>query len=62
MTWAKELVVEKSGKVYYKGVEVELTCENLVNLFVQGSIRESLEKEVAEFVRDIKLDIILSGR
>jgi len=62
MTWAKELVVEESGKVYYKGVEVELTCENLVNLFVQGNIRDSLEKEVAEFVRDIKLDIILSGR
>jgi hypothetical protein len=60
MTWTKELVVKDFGKVYYKGVEVELTCANLINLFRQGIVEESLEKEVSQFVRDIKLDILLS--
>lgn len=60
MTWAEELSVDDFGKVYYKGIEVELTCANLINLFNQGVVEESLEKEIVEFVRDIKLDILLS--
>lgn len=60
MTWSEDLVVEEYGKVYYKGVEVELTCANLINLIKQGSAEETLEREVAEFVRNIKLDILLS--
>jgi hypothetical protein len=62
MTWAEELAVDDFGKVYYKGIEVELTCANLINLFNQGVVEESLEKEIVEFVRDIKLDILLSKR
>jgi hypothetical protein len=60
MTWTEEISVEDSGKVYYKGIEVELTCENLMNLIKQGNAEETLEKEVVEFVRNIKLDILLS--
>ena len=56
------LTVEDSGKVYYKGIEVELTCANLINLFGQGTIEDSLEQEVVEFIRDIKIDILLKGR
>jgi len=62
VSWTDEIVVNDFGKVYYKGIEVEMTCANLINLFNQGVVEESLEKEVVEFVRDIKLDIILSGR
>ena len=60
MTWAEELEIDDFGKVYYKGIEVELTCENLMNLIKQGNAEETLEKEVVEFVRNIKLDILLS--
>ena len=60
MTWAEELEIDEFGKVYYKGIEVELTCANLISLFKQGIVEESLEKEIVEFVRDIKLDILLS--
>lgn len=60
MTWKDELVVEGYGKVFYKGVEVDLTCSNLMNLINQGSVKEALEEEVIEIVRNIKLDILLS--
>lgn len=60
MTWKEDLVVEGCEKVFYKGVEVDLTCVNLMNLIKQGSVEETLEKEVTEFVRNIKLDMLLS--
>ena len=60
MTWKDELVVEGYGKVFYKGVEVDLTFSNLMNLINQGSVKEALEEEVIEIVRNIKLDILLS--
>lgn len=60
MTWTDDIVVEEYGKIFYKGVEVDLTCANLINLIRQGSAEETLEREVKEFVRNIKLDILLS--
>ena len=58
----KDLKIEDSGKVLYKGIEIDLSCVNIMNLIAQGIIRESLEKEVVESIREIKLDILLSGR
>lgn len=60
MSWTEEIAVDDFGKVYYKGIEVEMTCANLINLFRQGIAEESLEREIVELVRDIKLDILLS--
>jgi hypothetical protein len=62
MKWLDELRIDESGNVFYKGVEVELSCVNIMNLIRQGSIKESLDSEVTELIREIKLDIILSGR
>ena len=62
MRWLKDLNIEDSGQVFYKGIEVDLSCVNIMNLIAQGIIRESLEKEVVESIREIKLDILLSGR
>lgn len=62
MKWLDELRIDESGNVFYKGVEVELSCVNIMNLIRQGSIKESLDREVTELIREIKLDIILSGR
>jgi hypothetical protein len=62
MKWIDELRIDESGNVFYKGVEVELSCVNIMNLIRQGSIKESLDSEVTELIREIKLDIILSGR
>ncbi len=58
----KDLKIEDSGQVLYKGIEIDLSCVNIMNLIAQGIIRESLEKEVVESIREIKLDILLSGR
>ena len=58
----KDLKIEDSGQVFYKGIEIDLSCVNIMNLIAQGIIRESLEKEVVESIREIKLDILLSGR
>ena len=62
MKWLEDLRIDESGKVFYKGIEVELSCVNLMNLTIQGNIKESLEDEVIESIREIKLDILLSGR
>jgi hypothetical protein len=62
MIWKKYLKIEDSGQVFYKGIEVDLSCVNIMNLISQGIIKESLEKEVVESVREIKLDILLSDR
>lgn len=62
MKWLDELRIDESGNVFYKGVEVELSCVNIMNLIRQGSIKESLDSEVTELIREIKLDIILSSR
>jgi len=62
MIWMKDLKIEDSGQVFYKGIEIDLSCVNIMNLISQGIIRESLEKEVVESIREIKLDILLSGR
>lgn len=62
MRWLKDLNIEDSGQVFYKGIEIDLSCVNIMNLIAQGIIRESLEKEVVESIREIKLDILLSGR
>ena len=62
MIWLKDLKIEDSGQVFYKGIEVDLSCVNIMNLIAQGIIRESLEKEVVESIREIKLDILISGR
>lgn len=58
----KDLKIEESGQVFYKGIEIDLSCVNIMNLMAQGIIKESLEKEVVESIREIKLDIILLGR
>ena len=58
----KDLKIEDSGQVLYKGIEIDLSCVNIMNLIAQGIIRESLEKEVVESIREIKLDILLSDR
>ena len=58
----KDLKIEDSGQVFYKGIEVDLSCVNIMNLIAQGIIRESLEKEVVESIREIKLDILLLDR
>lgn len=62
MKWLDELRIDESGNVFYKGVEVELSCVNIMNLIRQGSIKESLDSEVTELIREIKLDILLSDR
>ena len=62
MIWMKDLKIEDSGQVFYKGIEIDLSCVNIMNLIAQGIIRESLEKEVVESIREIKLNILLSGR
>jgi len=62
MIWMKDLKIEESGQVFYKGIEIDLSCVNIMNLMAQGIIKESLEKEVVESIREIKLDIILLGR
>lgn len=62
MIWLKDLKIEDSGQVFYKGIEIDLSCVNIMNLIAQGIIRESLEKEVVESIREIKLDILLSDR
>jgi hypothetical protein len=62
MKWIDELRIDEFGIVFYKGIEIDLSCVNIMNLIRQGVIRESLEKEVVESIREIKLDILLSGR
>lgn len=62
MKWLEDLRIDESGKVFYKGIEVDLSCVNVMNLAIQGNIKESLEDEVIESIREIKLDILLSGR
>jgi hypothetical protein len=62
MKWIEDLKIDKSGKVFYKGIEVDLSCVNIMNLAIQGNIQESLEDEVIESIREIKLDNLLSGR
>ena len=62
MKWLEDLKIDESGKVFYKGIEVDLSCVNVMNLTIQGNIKESLEDEVIESIREIKLDILLSGR
>ena len=62
MKWLEDLRIDESGKVFYKGIEVDLSCVNVMNLTIQGNIKESLEEEVIESIREIKLDILLSGR
>ena len=62
MRWLKDLKIEDSGQVFYKGIEIDLSCVNIMNLIAQGIIRESVEKEVVESIREIKLDILLSDR
>ena len=62
MKWIEDLKIDESGKVFYKGIEVDLSCVNIMNLAIQGNIKESLEDEVIESIREIKLDILLSGR
>lgn len=62
MKWLEDLRIDESGKVFYKGIEVDLSCVNVMNLAIQGNIKESLEDEVIEYLREIKLDILLSGR
>lgn len=62
MKWIEDLKIDESGKVFYKGIEVDLSCVNVMNLTIQGNIKESLDEEVIEYLREIKLDILLSGR
>lgn len=62
MTWLADLGIDESGKVFYKGMEVDLSCVNLMNLIREGSIKESLDDEVIDLIREIKLDILLSDR
>jgi hypothetical protein len=62
MKLLEDLKIDKSGNVFYKGIEVDLSCINLMNLLIQGNIKDVLEKEVVESIREIKLDILLLGR
>jgi len=62
MKLLEDLKIDKSGNVFYKGIEVDLSCINLMNLLIQGNIKDVLEKEVLESIREIKLDILLLGR
>lgn len=62
MNWQDYLEIDNNGNIFYKGVHVELSCENIMNLTIRGNIKEYLEKEVVEHIREIKIDIILSGR
>jgi hypothetical protein len=62
MKLLKDLKIDRSGNVFYKGIEVDLSCINLMNLIMQGNIKDVLEKEVLESIREIKLDILLLGR
>lgn len=62
MKWIDELRIDEFGIVFYKGIEIDLSCVNIMNLIRQGSIKESLDNEVTVLIREIKLDIILSGR
>lgn len=62
MTWLADLSIDESGKVFYKGMEVDLSCVNLMNLIREGRIKESLDDEVIDLIREIKLDILLSDR
>lgn len=62
MKLLEDLKIDRSGNVFYKGIEVDLSCINLMNLIMQGNIKDVLEKEVLESIREIKLDILLLGR
>lgn len=61
MIW-EDLEIDNLGGVYYKGIHVDLTCENIMNLTIRGNIKEYLDREVIEDLREIKIDNILSGQ
>lgn len=61
MIW-EDLEIDNLGQVYYKGIQVDLTCENIMNLTIRGNIKEYLDREVIEDLREIKIDNILSGQ
>ena len=59
MKWLEHITVLEDGRLCYGKRDLELTCENLLNLAKQ-SISGSLDIEMANLQREIKIDILLS--
>ena len=45
MKWLEDLRIDESGKVFYKGIEVDLSCVNVMNQTIQGNIKETSDEE-----------------
>jgi len=62
MKWLEHITVLESGKVCYRGKEIELTCANIINIAHQESHSGIINTEISEIIRDIKIEILLSKR
>jgi len=61
VSWLDHITVEEGGKVMYRGREIELTCENVVNIAAQSKSGYT-DACLMESLREIKLEILLSKR
>jgi hypothetical protein len=60
MKWIKDITISECGyKIFYKGIEVDLKCENIFNISSQINGKETLDEEVLAPLREKKINMIL---
>jgi hypothetical protein len=65
MKKSKDLKVDDSGKINYKSIETEITCENVFNLFSQNidfDLIKFIRNEIKEDLRELTLKDLLYKR
>jgi hypothetical protein len=65
MKKSKDLKVDDSGKITYKSIETEITCENIFNLFSQNidfDLIKFIRNEIKEDLRELTLKDLLYKR
>jgi hypothetical protein len=61
----KDFSIDKSGKIIYKGIETNFSCENIFNIFSENEdldLIELLNNEVKEELRDFIIKHLLDKR
>jgi hypothetical protein len=59
----KDIVIDKFGKIIYKDIDTDITCENIFNLFNENediNLYELLNDEVKIDLRETKIIKILN--
>ena len=59
----KNLSINKFGKIVYKNIETDFSCENIFNIFLENdnfNLSKFLDNEIKEDLRESKINHLLN--